>query len=85
MDERADFSLLNEFEERIKNELNNQNALTLKDLKINGNDIKALFNVQGKTIGNILSFLLEEVLEDPSLNDKDKLVNLANIYLSKLN
>ena len=43
MDSKADFTLLNEFEERIKKELENQNVLTLKDLKINGNDVKALF------------------------------------------
>ena len=85
MDSKADFTLLNEFEERIKKELENQNVLTLKDLKINGNDVKVLFNVQGKTIGNVLSYLLEETIEDPSLNEKEKLVNLAKIYLTKVN
>ena len=84
MDEKADFTLLNEFENRIQKELETQNALTLKDLKLNGNDIKSLFNVQGKTIGNILSYLLEEVIEDPSLNDRDKLINLTKLFLSKL-
>lgn len=84
MDEKADFTLLNEFENRIQKELETQNALTLKDLKLNGNDIKSLFNVQGKTIGNVLSYLLEEVIEDPSLNDRDKLINLTKLFLSKL-
>ena len=83
MDEKADFTFLNEFEERIKKELDNRNALTLKDLKINGNDIKSLFGVQGKTIGNVLSYLLEETIEDPSLNEKDKLIYLAKKYFNQ--
>ena len=58
--------------------------LSVKDLKLNGNDIKSLFTVQAKTIGNILSYLLEEVIEDPSLNDRDKLINLTGLFLSKL-
>ena len=36
-----------------------------------------LFSVGGKKIGIILNELLETVLEDPAMNDKEKLLKIA--------
>ncbi|KPU43833.1 CCA-adding enzyme [Oxobacter pfennigii] len=50
--------------------------LTLKDLDIDGNDIKALGVVEGKKIGKLLNTLLDIVLDEPKLNDKEILKNI---------
>lgn len=52
-------------------------CLTLKDLKINGNDLKALGITEGKRIGTILKMLLDLVLENPALNSYLTLEELA--------
>ena len=52
-------------------------CLSLKELKINGNDLKALGITDGKTIGAILNLLLQMVLEHPELNNYIYLEELA--------
>lgn len=69
-----------EFSDRIKEVLSKENALSLKDLKINGNDLVKL-GVSGKKIGTILNELFESVLEDPEMNDREKLMAVAKSYL----
>jgi len=51
-------------------------ALKVTDLDINGNDLKEL-GFEGKRIGEILNVLLERVIEDPLLNDKNKLIEIV--------
>jgi tRNA nucleotidyltransferase (CCA-adding enzyme) len=60
--------------------LNQNQPLTTKDLQIDGSDIMALGYNPGKIIGEILNFLLEEVLENPGLNTKEELMKLAVQY-----
>ncbi len=59
--------------------VNNQkkNALSLKDLKINGNDLKKLGITDGKKIGKTLNRLLSLVIDEPTLNDYATLSELA--------
>ncbi len=61
-------------------------AFTIKDLNINGNDImKALGIKEGYKIGIILDFLLESVLEDPETNNRKTLIDMAiNYYTERL-
>ena len=74
--------LLLELKERIKSELEKQNALSLKSLKVNGNDLMELNIAFGKKIGEVLNHLLECVIEDPELNDKEKLLRIARSYVN---
>ena len=69
-----------EFSDRIKDVLLKDDALSLKDLKINGKDLLSL-GVQGKKIGIILNELFESVLEDPQMNDHEKLMAVAKSYI----
>jgi len=62
---------------RIEEVLAHSRALSLKDLAISGNDLISLGIPPGKTIGIILNELLEAVLEDPDLNTKEKLMEIA--------
>lgn len=52
-------------------------AITLKELKVNGNDLLEL-GYKGKEIGLILSHLYEQTLRNPSLNDKNILLDIVN-------
>ncbi|BDU62627.1 polynucleotide adenylyltransferase [Candidatus Borrelia fainii] len=51
-----------------------KDPLSLKELKINGNDIKNLKLTENKNIGKILEYLLREVLNNPKLNKKELLI-----------
>lgn len=70
--------LLIEFQERIEKVHNENNALSLKDLAVNGKDLIQAGIPAGKMLGNILNELFESVLEDPSLNTKEKLLEIAS-------
>lgn len=66
---------LEEFRERIDGVLAAQQALTLSDLNVDGADImRELGLTPGPRVGEILGHLLEEVIEDPSLNLRDRLL-----------
>ena len=63
---------------RIDQELEAGGALTTRDLAIGGNDVIPLLDGgAGPAVGQILRALLERVLDDPSLNTRDKLMPLA--------
>ncbi|WP_318677156.1 CCA tRNA nucleotidyltransferase [Treponema sp.] len=52
-------------------------ALSLKDLKVNGKDLIAEGIPAGKKLGKILNELFQTVLDDPEMNDREKLLKLA--------
>ncbi|MCL2835076.1 MAG: HD domain-containing protein, partial [Treponema sp.] len=63
--------------ERIEKILTQSRALSLKDLAVSGSDLMAEGIPAGKRMGIILNELLEAVLEDPELNTRDKLLEIA--------
>ncbi len=69
---------------RITAVLAESNALTVKDLAINGNLLASLGIPRGPVMGEILSALLETVLDDPTQNERDKLLDIAQkLYSAK--
>ncbi len=68
---------LSEFKARIDRILEEKQALSLKDLAINGEDLAKIGIPRGKQMGEVLSELLDTVLEDPALNTKEKLLEIA--------
>jgi putative nucleotidyltransferase with HDIG domain len=52
-------------------------AMSLKDLAISGMDLMAMRIAPGKRMGIILGELLESVLDDPELNTREKLLEIA--------
>jgi tRNA nucleotidyltransferase (CCA-adding enzyme) len=56
----------------------NGECVSLKELKINGKDLIAEGMKPGRELGNILNQLLEAVLEEPQLNEKESLITLAH-------
>ena len=57
-------------------ELSSSPALTLKDLKVNGKDI-SLLTGNGPLTGKVLKALLDMVIEEPGLNEREILLEKA--------
>ncbi|MGP1586860.1 MAG: CCA tRNA nucleotidyltransferase [Treponemataceae bacterium] len=74
-------NLLDELIERTEKCKKENNALSLKDLKINGNDLISMGLKPGKQIGEILDKLFQSVLDNPEENTKEKLLKSAKKYI----
>ncbi len=78
--------LLNELSDRIKLEMEKENALSMKSLAVNGKDLIIAGIPAGKELGKVLQELFETVLEDPKQNKKEILIEIAkNIYRRNIN
>lgn len=60
--------------------LDKKQCVSLRDLAISGDDLIALGVPQGRKVGEILSKLLAEVIEDPSRNTRAYLLERAKIW-----
>lgn len=65
------------FRERITAIIQRNDPLSIRDLAVNGEDLLGLGLKEGREVGRVLSALLELVLKDPKLNEKDILLNIA--------
>src|SRR2546427_3761758 len=64
--------------ERVQEEIRAASAFSLKDLAIDGNDVmRELGIAPGPEVGRVLNELFERVTDDPSLNTRDRLLELA--------
>jgi len=67
--------------QRIDRILAEKHPLEMRDLAVSGNDIMEHLGIEsGPRVGQVLSFLMNKVLEQPLLNEKEKLLELANEY-----
>ena len=53
------------------------NCLRIKDLKINGKDLIEMGVPQGQLIGEVLKAIFDEVVDNPQLNDRQILLDMA--------
>jgi hypothetical protein len=60
---------------RQARELNH--PIARRDLALRGDDLLSL-GLRGPDVGRVLDALLERVLDDPSLNDRERLIALAH-------
>jgi len=71
------------FESKITAEINKKSPFGLKDLAVSGYDIMREFNLeQGPLVGEVLEFLMEAVLDNPSSNTNEHLIAQAGKFLS---
>lgn len=56
--------------------ISREECVTIKELAITGGDLIKAGYKQGPAIGETLNSLLEKVIDDPSLNEKEKLMEL---------
>lgn len=66
-------NLLDEIEQLFEEIKQEQECLSLKEMKINGSQLIEMGISPGKEMGHILNALLDMVIEDPSLNDNKTL------------
>ena len=72
-------------EQRFAREIEREAALKITDLAIGGADVmRELQLPPGRKVGQILSSLLERVLEDPELNTRAHLLSLLSEVLDEL-
>ena len=74
-----------DFEERIRQVFRESNGLEVKDLAVNGSDLMEVLNINpSPTVGKILKILLEDVLEQPSHNERVYLLGLSALQYKDL-
>ena len=61
----------------IQEVVDNNSAMTIKDLAINGKDLIQMGMKPGPEIGQILSKLLDLVIESPELNTREELIQVV--------
>jgi tRNA nucleotidyltransferase/poly(A) polymerase len=63
--------------------INEKPAKKFGDLKLNGNDVMEITGLKpSPKIGEILNYLLDRVLDEPELNEKEKLIELMKEKLN---
>lgn len=67
-------------EKKVKYILENKEVININQLNINGNDLIEMGFKEGKIIGETLNHLLDRVMEEPELNKKEILKDLAREY-----
>lgn len=81
IDDICEINLIEKAKFQIQDIISNKEPLSIKDLAINGNDLKELGVKDGRAIGNVLNLLLEKALEMPEINVKESLLILARQYI----
>ena len=76
-DPAADFARLEALERHVDKVLAEGTPLTLRDLAIGGRDLMEIGLEPGPTFGRILRTLLDEVIDEPSRNQRDILLARA--------
>jgi len=81
--DRAD--QIEEFKKRVHDQRRGSPALTVSDLKVTGHDVMAVTGLPpGPKVGQILSNLLEAVVDHPEYNEKERLIEMAkNVPITK--
>jgi putative nucleotidyltransferase with HDIG domain len=66
------------FAGRVEAVLGSAKALTVRELAVDGTDVMERLGIPaGPAVGTVLGELLEAVLEDPALNERDRLLAIA--------
>jgi poly(A) polymerase/tRNA nucleotidyltransferase (CCA-adding enzyme) len=77
MEREIEAQYLEELEKRIRKIVEEENALDIADLKVDGNDVMRVLDLSpGPKIGEVLGNLLEKVLDDPRLNEREILLEI---------
>jgi tRNA nucleotidyltransferase (CCA-adding enzyme) len=78
---RPDFDSVAALRERVDSVGAKDAALGVRDLAVGGNDLAAIGVPKGPLMGSILSELLEAVMDDPGLNERERLLDIAGKIL----
>ncbi len=64
----------------VQHELDIKSCVTIAGLQVSGDDLMELGFPAGRGIGITLSYLLDRVMDDPALNQKEKLLSIASEF-----
>ena len=68
---------LDRLKERVASQLAARHALSTRDLAVNGQDVMRELAIKpSRRVGEVLEVLLEKVVEDPSLNERETLLRM---------
>jgi hypothetical protein len=63
---------------RVEEEIQRANAFSKRDLAVDGHDVMAALGLRpGPEVGRITDAIFERVLDEPELNEKERLLDLA--------
>ncbi len=68
---------LNHLMDRVREIESQKQILSLKDLAVNGNDLIKIGIPTGRKLGFILNELFQCILDDPAMNEREKLLDVA--------
>jgi hypothetical protein len=75
---------LDELRARVAAEIAAGAPLTLRDLRVHGDDLTAALDLApGPVVGDLLDHLLQWVLDDPARNERDALIAEARAQLDR--
>lgn len=78
----ADLEALEKLKGRVAKVLSAGDALTVKALKVNGRDLMTELGMKpGRDLGTLLEYLLEQVIDEPSQNERETLLALGREWL----
>src|SRR5207253_9283403 len=64
--------------ERVQEAIRSASAFSLRDLAVNGNDVMTALGIPpGPLVGRVLNELFERVTDDPTLNTRERLLELT--------
>lgn len=77
---------MDELQDRIGRLISEDTALSRKDLAVDGRDLMEEAGIpKGPALGQVIDLLLEAVLDDPQMNERERLITLArNIYRERI-
>jgi tRNA nucleotidyltransferase (CCA-adding enzyme) len=79
-----DLQSLTQLKAHVERVLAQGAALSIRDLKINGHDLMQSLAVKpGKILGDTLSHLLDEVISNPEVNEREALFELAKKFVAE--
>lgn len=74
---------LHRWEELYEQICRENQCVSLKQLAVTGKDLIGAGMKPGKELGEVLQFLLRQVLDDPSLNERETLLRMAKDFCSR--
>jgi tRNA nucleotidyltransferase (CCA-adding enzyme) len=76
-DVTEELSGLARLQERVASELAAEHAISTRDLAVNGQDVMRELAIKpSRRVGEVLESLLEKVVEDPALNERETLLRM---------
>lgn len=83
-DASADIAAIEQLRARVEAMLAAGAAFSAKDLAVKGNDLMSgLGLAPSRIVGEILAHLVERVIDDPSLNERDRLLDEARRFVAE--